>query len=94
MPSAGQPREMPTPSVRATLSTLRGHEGLDERVGRLRVERQSVAQRRQLGALLQERLLQPVAASVEVLLQKKEVKESAGERIEEMLWLGLKRGQN
>lgn len=50
---------------------LRGHEGLDERVGGLRVEREGVAQRRQLGAALQERLLQPVAAGVEVLLDGK-----------------------
>lgn len=75
------------------MSTLRGHEGLDERVGRLCVERQSVAQRRQLGALLQEGLLQPVASGVEVLLQNKEVKESAGKYNEEKLWLGLKCGQ-
>lgn len=59
--------------VGATLRMLRGHEGLDERVRRLSVERQSVAQRRQLGALFQERLLQAVAARVEVLLQRKQV---------------------
>lgn len=49
---------------------LRGDEGLDERVRRLRVEGQGVAERRQLGTLLQERLLQPVAPRVEVLLQR------------------------
>lgn len=66
---------------------LRGHEGLDERVRRLRVERQSVAQRRQLGALLQECLLQPIAACMEVLLETGN--ESARTRQEEQLRIGL-----
>lgn len=59
------------------MSVLRGHEGLDERVCRLRVERQGVAQRRQFGALLQKRLLQPVAACVEVLLNRKQIPSQA-----------------
>lgn len=62
----------------ATLRMLRGDEGLDERVGGLRVERQGVAQRRQLGALLQEGLLQAAAAGVEVLLQRKESDRTGG----------------
>lgn len=59
------------------MSVLRGHKGLDERVCRLRVERQGVAQRRQFGALLQKRLLQPVAACVEVLLNRKQIPSQA-----------------
>lgn len=62
-----------TPPPGVTLSVLRGDEGLDERVRGLRVERQGVAQRRQFGALLQKRLLQPVAARVEILLNRKQI---------------------
>lgn len=61
-----------------TLRVLRGHEGLDKRVGGLRVEREGVAQRRQLGAALQKRLLQPVASGMEVLLDgKRNITEAA-----------------
>lgn len=64
-PPAGEPWE---PFFLPTLSVLCRHECLDEHVGCLRVKREGVTQRRQLGALLQERLLQPVATSMEVLL--------------------------
>jgi len=47
---------------------LRLNEGLYERVGGLRVERQSVSQRLQLGTLVEESLLEAAAAGVEVLL--------------------------
>lgn len=53
-----------------TLRVLRGDEGLDESVGALRVEGQSVAQGGQLGALLHESLLQAVSSGVEVLLHR------------------------
>lgn len=53
-----------------TLRVLRGDEGLDEGIGALGVERQSVAQRGQLGTLLHKGLLQAVPSSVEVLLHR------------------------
>ena len=46
---------------------LSGDERFDERIGGLSIERQSVAQRLQLGRLLKEGLLETAAASVEVL---------------------------
>ena len=51
-----------------TLAGLRGDKRLDEGVGGLGVERQRVTQALQLRRLVQERLLEAVAAGVEVLL--------------------------
>ena len=51
-----------------TLLVLRLHESLDEHVGGLGVQREGVAQRLQLGALLQKVALEAVARPVEVLL--------------------------
>lgn len=64
-PPAGEPWER---FFLPTLGLLCHHKCLDEKVSCLRVQREGVTQRRQLGALLQERLLQPVATSMEVLL--------------------------
>ncbi len=50
-----------------TLIRLSGDERFDERVGRLSVERQSVAQRLELEWFLQERLFQTAATGVEIL---------------------------
>ena len=47
------------------LLVLRAHERLDERVGGLRVERERVVQAGELGALLDECLLEAVAVGVE-----------------------------
>lgn len=55
---------------------LRGHKGFDERVGGLGVERQSVAERRKLGALLQESLLQAVPTRMKVLLRRKQTRQA------------------
>lgn len=58
--------------ARAACPTLRRlglHEGFDEQICGLGVEGQGVAQRLQVGALLQERFLQPHAAGMEVLLE-------------------------
>lgn len=65
----GGRRWLPLP---LTLGVLRGDEGLDERVGGLRVERQSVAEGGQLSALLQEGLLQAVSTRVKILLRQKD----------------------
>lgn len=56
-------------AVHPTLRRLSLHKGFDEEVGGLGVEGQGVAQRLQVRALLQECLLQPHAASMEVLLE-------------------------
>lgn len=45
---------------------LAGDEGFDQRVGRLRVQRQSVLQRLQLLALVQIGLLQSISVGMEV----------------------------
>ena len=54
------------------MRVLRLHKRLDQFVGGLRVEGQSVVQRQQVGALLQERLLQTHASGMEVLLWQRE----------------------
>jgi len=56
-------------AVHPTLRSLGLHKGFDEEVSGLGVEGQGIAQRLQVGALLQERLLQAHAARVEVLLE-------------------------
>lgn len=65
-PSCGQRRIFQT----STLCVLSCDKGLDECVGGLSVEGQSVTEGRQLGTFLQERLLQTVSSSVEILLRK------------------------
>lgn len=69
----------PAPSL--TLGRLGLHEGLDEQVGGLGVERQGVAQGLQVGALLQEGLLEAHAARVEVLLREKSAKRVTHPRV-------------
>ena len=49
---------------------LRGDECLQQRIGRLRVQRQSVVQRHQFRTLLQVALLQTLAVRMEVLLDR------------------------
>lgn len=58
-----------TRSIKRTLSALRQDKLPDEFVRGLRVQRQGVAQRLQVWALLQEGLLQANATGVEVLLR-------------------------
>lgn len=55
-----------------TLRSLGLHKGFDEEVSSLGVEGQGIAQRLQVGALLQECLLQPHTTGMEVLLEEGE----------------------
>lgn len=69
-----------------TLGVLRGDEGLDERVGGLRVERQSVAEGGQLSALLQEGLLQAVSTRVKILLRQKDAESGPKRPLKSSNW--------
>ena len=62
----------PHPAAVTFRSTLPGDERFDKRVRGLRVQAERVLQALQLRRLLQERHLQPIAAGVEVLLDRAE----------------------